>query len=476
MGRRALLQLQLQLGLGLGLGLGLSSAMVLQGGQPAPPLPGMSLSSASAASSLGSRVRADFPLILSGRTDEGRPITYLDSAATSHKPRAVLEALQDYYSHRNSNVHRGAHTLSVRSTEAYEAARDKIKAFVNARDRREIVFTRGATEAINLVANTWGDVNIQAGDEIVLTVMEHHSNLVPWQMLARRKGAVLRFAKLTPGQTLDMDHFRSLLGPRTKLVSFVHASNTLGCVNPVKQIVEEAHRVGAAVLLDACQSVPNMPVDVRDLGVDFLVASGHKMCGPTGIGFLYGRLNMLEDMPPWQGGGEMIDVVTYDAVTFAPPPSRFEAGTPAIAQAVGLGAACDYLTSVGMENVAAHEHTLAKYLWQRLSEFDDLQLYGPPPNESGDNRTPLVAFNSKSVHASDLSFFMDQEGVAVRAGHHCTQPLHGLFGAAGSLRASCYLYNTLEDIDILVEAMTSSLEFLQEAPLDGLDLNLFGEI
>ncbi|CAM9220506.1 unnamed protein product, partial [Phaeothamnion confervicola] len=398
--------------------------------------------------SLGERVRGDFP-ILSTEAYAGKPLIYLDSAATSQKPRAVLAALDDYYERCNANVHRGAHALSARATEAYEAARDKVARFINARERSEIVFTRGATEAINLVANAWGAEHVKRGDEIVLTEMEHHSNLVPWQMLAERSGAVLRFARLADDQSLDMEHMASLIGPRTKLVAMVHASNTLGCVNPVQEVVALARKHGARVLLDGCQSVPNMPVDVQLLGVDWLAASGHKMCGPTGIGFLWGRMDLMRDeMRPWQGGGEMIDEVFYERSTFAPPPARFEAGTPAIAQAVGLGAACDYLSSIGMTEIAAYEHGLGEHLWRRLAAIDGLTLYGPPPlalaasgNDGGNDRNALVAFNSAAVHAHDLSFFLDQEGVAVRAGHHCTQPLHRKLGAAGSLRASCYFYN-----------------------------------
>ncbi|CAM9248356.1 unnamed protein product [Ectocarpus sp. 4 AP-2014] len=427
--------------------------------------------------SLGERVRADFP-ILDQEAYPGKPLVYLDSAATSQKPRVVMDVLRDYYERDNANVHRGAHQLSIRATEAYEAAREKVGAFVNAETSREIVFTRGATEAINLVAQTWGLDNLAAGDEIVTTVMEHHSNMVPWQarLLAERTGAVLKFAQIREDMSLDLDHMKSLITDKTKLVAVVHASNALGGVNPVSEIAEAAHAVGAKVLVDGCQSVPNMPVDVQTLGVDWLVASGHKMCGPTGIGFLWGRMSVLETMRPWQGGGEMIDQVYFDHSTFAEPPARFEAGTPAIAQAVGLGAACDYLSSIGMENVAAYEHEMSKYLWERLSEVEGLDFYGPPPNASGDNRNPLLAFNSRDVHAHDLSFFMDQaslfsfflfEGVAIRAGHHCTQALHRQLGAAGSLRASLYIYNTKDDVDQFIEALRSTLDMFKAMGGDG---------
>ncbi|KAG5175367.1 cysteine desulfurase [Tribonema minus] len=427
---------------------------------PSPPTSDLKLENSSGGLSLGEKVRGDFP-ILNQEAYPGKPLVYLDSAATSQKPASVIATLDQYYTEYNSNVHRGAHSLSIRSTEAYEAARDKVRTFINAEDRKEIVFTRGATEAINLVAYSWGDANINAGDEIVLTVMEHHSNMVPWQLLAARRGATLKFARLNADMSLDMDHYLSLLGPRTKLVACVHASNALGCINPVRAMADAAHAVGARILVDACQSVPTMRVDVQQLGVDWLVASGHKMCGPTGIGFLYGRLELLRSMAPWQGGGEMIDEVFFDHSTFAEPPSRFEAGTPAIAQAIGLGAAVDYLSAIGMDAIEAYEHELAVYLWDRVAALPaELTLYGPPPNAAGDNRNPLLAFNARAAHAHDLSFFIDQEGVAVRAGHHCTQALHRSLGAAGSIRASCYLYNTRADVDAFVVALEASLAFL----------------
>lgn len=309
------------------------------------------------AARLGPAIRADFPL-LEQQVHDGVPLVYLDSAATSQKPAVVLEAMARHQERDNANVHRGAHALSVRSTDAYEAARDKVAAFVGAASRDEVVFTSGATEAINLVAQTWGRANLGEGDEVVLSVAEHHSNIVPWQLLAAERGVVLRYARLNATEQLDLPHLLTLLGPRTKLVAVQHVSNVLGAVAPVGEIVAAAQGVGARVLLDACQSVPHMPVDVGRLGVDFLVASGHKMCGPTGVGFLWGRGEVLEGMPPWQGGGEMIDQVSVDGSTFLPPPARFEAGTPAITQAIGLGAACDYLRTLGMEAVEEYEHEL----------------------------------------------------------------------------------------------------------------------
>jgi len=410
---------------------------------------------------LADEVRGDFPL-LKVEVHPDVPLVYLDSAATSQKPRAVLDALDNYYLTMNSNVHRGAHTLGNRATEAYENARDKVAGFVGAPGgAREIVFTRGATEAINLVANTWGIRYLKEGDEVILSVMEHHANLVPWQMVAQRTGATLRFVQLTPTQEYDFDHFLSLLSPRTKLVALPHVSNVLGCINPVKDVVAAARTVRARVLLDACQSVPHMPVDVADLGVDWLVASGHKMCGPTGIGFLWGKYDVLESMPPWQGGGEMIDEVRLEGATYAPPPGRFEAGTPAIAQAVGLGAACDYLSSLGMARVQHYEHELAEYLWVKLSAVEGLELYGPPPRP-GQPRAALVAFNdTRGTHSLDLLAFLDLDGIALRTGHHCTQPLHTALGQSSSARASLYIYNTFEEVDRLVDALHSSLHTLR---------------
>ena len=447
----------------------------------------------SPAAELGARLRADFAL-LDQSVWEDKPLVYLDSAATSQKPAAVVRAMTHHLERDNANVHRGAHSLSARSTEGYEGARDKVAAFIGARDRREGVFTRGATEAINLVASTWGADNLGEGDEVVLSVMEHHSNLVPWQLLAQRTGVVLKYARLDAHERLDLEHLRSLVTERTKLVSIAHVSNTLGCVNPIREVAELAHAAGAKLLVDACQSVPHMPVDVAALGCDWLVASGHKMCGPTGIGFLWGRYELLDAMPPWQGGGEMIDTVTLERVTFAPPPGKFEAGTPAITQAIGLGAACDYLSAVGMETVEAFEHELAApharihmciltcmacalhvqveafehelagYLHEQLSAIPGLRIYGPPPpadgGGGGGGRAALCAFNIDGVHASDLATFLDQEGIAIRAGHHCTQPLHDVLGAAGSARASLYVYNTREEVDALCAAIRETVELL----------------
>jgi len=401
--------------------------------------------------------RGDFP-ILSTDAYPGHPLVYLDSAASSQRPTAVIDAMSEYYKTSHAKVHRGAHALAVKATTAYEDARVTVQHFIKAQHREEIIFTRGATEAINLVALSWGESQLKPGDEIILTVMEHHSNLVPWQMLAQRTKAVLKFVRMDPAtQMFDLQHYRSLLSPKTRLVAVAHASNVLGYCNPVKEIVAMARAASASserkgepirVLLDACQSVPHMPIDVVALDCDFLAASSHKMCGPTGIGFLYGKRELLESMPPVLGGGEMIDRVELESSTYAMPPSRFEPGTPAIAEAVGLAAACRYLQQIGMERIAQHETELGRYLYEQLEQVGGLTLYGPSPRQA--TRTGLVAFNCPSVHATDLSFFLDQQGVAVRTGHHCTQPLHAQVGAKGSVRASLYFYNDKADVDCFI--------------------------
>jgi len=396
-------------------------------------------------------LREDFP-ILSVNAYPDKPLVYLDSAASSQKPKYVLQVMDDYYKLSHSNVHRGAHSLAIQATDKYEKARDLVKTFINANKREEIIFTRGATEAINLVAQSYGETFIKAGDEIILSVMEHHSNLVPWQMLAKKTGAILKFVKITDEMEFDFDHFKSLLTDKTKFVSVTYCSNVLGTCNPVNDIIKEAHKIGAKVLLDACQAVPHMPIDVQALDVDFIAASGHKMCGPTGIGFLYGKYDILKSMPPVQGGGEMIDKVELQESTYALPPSRFEAGTPPIAECVGLGAACEYLMKIGMDKIYNHEKKLGKYLYEQLDSLGTLQLYGPRPSSTKE-RTGLVAFNSATVHATDLSFFLDQEGIAVRTGHHCTQPLHKELQLAGSIRASLYFYNSKEDIDTFIQKL-----------------------
>ncbi len=410
--------------------------------------------------SIADRVRTDFPIL--DQKVNGRSLIYFDSAATSQKPLSVINALDSYYQQINSNVHRGAHSLSTKATEAFEAARDKTAQFINANTRNEIVFTRNATEAINLVAYSWALNNLQPGDEILTSVMEHHSNLVPWQMVAQKTGAVLKHVGLTEDETLDLDPYKNLLSEKTKLVAIVHVSNTLGCINPVEEITRLAHEKGAKVLIDACQSVPHLPVDVQAIGCDWLVASGHKMCGPTGIGFLYGKENILNEMPPFLGGGEMIGEVSLNSFTYAELPHKFEAGTPAIGEAIALAAAVDYLNNIGMANIHAYEEELTAYLFQKLRQFPDLKVYGPQPTVDGKGRAALAAFNVENLHANDLSPLLDYEGVAIRSGHHCTQPLHTVLGVAGSARASLYFYNTFAEIDAFIAALDSAIAFFKE--------------
>jgi cysteine desulfurase/selenocysteine lyase len=402
-------------------------------------------------------VRADFPIL--HQEVNGKPLIYFDNAATSQKPLLVLNALRDYYEQYNSNVHRGVHALSAKATDAYEASRDKVAAFVNAASRQEIVFTRNASEAINLVAYSWGMSNLQPGDEIILSVMEHHSNLIPWHLLAQRTGAVLKFVELTESEEFDLEHFKSLISDKTKLVSTVHVSNTLGCINPVQEIIAIAHQYGAKVLIDACQSVPHMPIDVQKMDCDWLVASGHKMCAPTGIGFLYGKLDLLRSMPPFLGGGEMIADVYLDRSTYADLPHKFEAGTPAIAEAIALGAAVDYLGGIGMGKIYAYEADLTGYLFEQLKQIPEIRTYGPLPKVAGLGRAALAAFTAGDVHPHDLSTILDQAGVAIRAGHHCTQPLHRHLAAQSTARASLSFYNTREEIDVFITALKEAVDF-----------------
>jgi cysteine desulfurase/selenocysteine lyase len=412
----------------------------------------------SASPSLGEITKGDFPIL--DQEVNGYKLVYLDNAATSQKPAAVLKALQGYYEGYNANVHRGVHALSARATDEYEAARRKVAEFINAPSDRDVVFTRNASEAINLVANTWGLTNLKEGDEIVLSVAEHHSNIVPWQLVAQKTGAVLRFVELTSEETLDLEQLKGFLNERTKLVSTFHVSNVLGCINPIEDIVKWSHAVGAKVLIDACQSVPHMPVDVQALGGDFLVASSHKMCGPTGMGFLWGKAEILESMPPFLGGGEMIVDVFLDRSTYASPPSRFEAGTPAIGEAVGLGAAVDYLNKIGMDRVHEYEMELSKYLYESLSKIPSVKIYGPPAGARGERRASLCAFNVEGIHATDLSTFLDQQhGIAVRSGHHCTQPLHRHLGINASARASLYFYNTIDEVDTFIAGLKDTIDF-----------------
>ncbi len=409
---------------------------------------------------IAARVRCDFPIL--EQKVNGKPLIYLDSGASSQKPRAVLETLRRYYENDHANVHRGAHTLSNRATEAYEGARDKVARFINATTREEIVFTRNATEAINLVAYSWGLANLQPGDEIILSVMEHHSNLVPWQIIAEKTGAIIKYVHLSEQEEFDWEYFLSLLSEKTKLIAVVHVSNTLACINPVREIAAAASKYGAKVLIDACQSTPHMPIDVQQLGCDWLVASGHKMCAPTGIGFLYGKKDLLLAMPPFLGGGEMIEDVFFSHSTYGELPHKFEAGTPAIAEAIALGAAVDYLTGIGMAKIHGYEQELTAYLFAKLEAMADLRIYGPKPGLDGSGRGSLAAFNVTGMHASDLSTLLDSEGIAIRSGHHCTQPLHRLLNASGSARASLYFYNTREEIDVFVAALQETIDFFKE--------------
>jgi cysteine desulfurase/selenocysteine lyase len=402
-------------------------------------------------------VRADFPIL--HQEVNGKPLIYFDNAATSQKPLLVLNALRDYYEQYNSNVHRGVHALSAKATDAYEASRDKVAAFVNAASRQEIVFTRNASEAINLVAYSWGMNNLQPGDEIILSVMEHHSNLVPWHFVAQKTGAVLKFVELAAEETFDLEQFKKLISDKTKLVSVVHVSNTLGCINPVKEICEIAHRYGAKVLIDACQSVPHMPLNVQQIDCDWLVASGHKMCAPTGIGFLYGKLELLRSMPPFLGGGEMIAEVFLDHSTYADLPNKFEAGTPSIGETIALGAAVDYLSSIGMDKIYAYESELTGYLFEQLGQIPQIRIYGPKPKVAGLGRAALAAFTAGEIHANDISTLLDQEGIAIRSGHHCTQPLHRHLVIPATARASLSFYNTREEIDVFVKALKETLDF-----------------
>ena len=399
-------------------------------------------------------VRSDFPVL--ARTVNGHPLVYLDSAATAQKPIQVIEAIARFYREANANVHRGLYALSVEATELYENARKKIAALIGARPE-EVIFTRGTTESLNLLAYSLGEARVREGDGILVTVMEHHANLIPWQELARRKGAALSAVRITPDGELDMDDFRRRLSARTAVVAVTHISNVLGTINPIPEISREAHRVGALVVVDAAQSIPHLPVDVRELGCDFLAFSGHKMLGPTGIGVLWGRRELLEEMPPFLTGGEMIREVWIDRATWNDLPYKFEAGTPPIAQAVGLGAAVEYLVGLGMEEVRRHEEELTGLLLEGLKAREYVEIYGPHEPQK---RGGVVAFNLRGIHPHDVATLLDQEGIAIRAGHHCAQPLHRLLGVPASCRASVYVYNTPEEIELFLAALDGVWEQL----------------
>lgn len=393
-------------------------------------------------------IRGDFP-VLQRETRPGVPLVYLDNAATSQKPVQVIEAMDTYYREYNSNVHRGIHTLSEQATLAYEGARRRVAEFIGAGSWQEIVFTRNTTEAINLIAYSWGRSSLQAGDRILLTELEHHANIVPWQILAGERGIVLDFAPVADDGTLDMAAFEKLLEREPKLVSFAHVSNVLGTINPAKAMSELAHGAGALVAIDAAQSVPHMKVDVSELNADFFAFSSHKMLGPTGIGVLYARKRLLETMPPFMGGGDMIRRVEKSGFVANEVPYKFEAGTPAIAEAIGFGAAVDYLEALGMDKVQAHEQELVTYAMERLEEVPGLTLYGPP----ADMRGGVTSFTLQDAHPHDVAQILDEYGVAVRAGHHCAMPIHERFGLPATTRASYYIYNTAEEVDKLIGAL-----------------------
>ncbi|MEP9376317.1 cysteine desulfurase [Aquabacter sp. CN5-332] len=390
-------------------------------------------------------VRADFPAL--ALTVNGHPLTYLDNAASAQKPRQMLDRMVKAYESEYSNVHRGLHYLANAATEGFEQARETVRAFLNAASVDEIIFTRSGTGAINLVANSLGQ-SIQAGDEIVLSIMEHHSNIVPWHFLRERKGAVIKWAPVNEDGSFDLDAFEALLSPKTKIVAVTHMSNVLGTVTPVKEIARAAHAVGAKVLVDGCQGAVHMPVDVRDLDVDFYAVTGHKLYGPTGIGALYGKLDLLAEMPPYEGGGEMIREVSEDRVTYAAPPHRFEAGTPAIVEAIGLGAALDYINSLGRERIAAHEHELSLYAHERLGAMNSLRIIGTAAGKGA-----IISFEMKGAHPHDVATVLDRYGVAVRAGTHCAQPLLARYGTTATCRASLSLYNSRADVDRLAQAL-----------------------
>ena len=391
-------------------------------------------------------VAADFPIL--EQTVHGNRLVYLDNGATTQKPNVVIEAERQFYRTSNANIHRGVHWLSQLATDQYEAARRRVQQFLNARVAEEIVFTRGTTEAINLVAQSWGRKNLQAGDEILISTLEHHSNIVPWQLLCADTGAVLKVAPINDAGEVLLDAYQTLLSERTRLVALTHVSNALGTINPLTDMIAQAHAVGALVLIDGAQAVAHLPVDVQLLDCDFYAFSGHKLYGPTGIGVLYGRAELLEAMPPWQGGGDMIRTVSFERSTYAPPPARFEAGTPNIAGTIGLMAAIDYVTSIGLSRIAAHEHELLAYATDALEEIPGLRMIG-----RARNKTSILSFMVDGIHPHDLGTLLDAEGVAIRAGHHCAMPLMTRFGIPGTARASLAMYNDEYDIAALVAAL-----------------------
>jgi cysteine desulfurase / selenocysteine lyase len=399
------------------------------------------------------KIREDFPIL--DIKVNGKPYIYFDNAATTHKPKQVLDALVEFYNTKNSNVHRGNYYLSQVATEAYEGARDRVRQFIHAGRREEIVFTNGATEAINLVAATWGRKNINKGDEIIISTMEHHSNIIPWHFLMEEKGAILKNIPLNDKQEIIFEEFEKLISPKTKIVSITHTSNTLGTINPVKKVIETAHRHGILVLVDGAQAIPHMTVDVQDLDCDFYAFSGHKVYGPTGIGALYAKYQHLQEMPPYQGGGEMIDKVTFEYSTYNDLPYKFEAGTPNFADAVALAAALDYVTEIGMENISDYENQLLIYGTEKLMQIEGLKIIG-----RAEEKAAVISFIIEGTHPTDVGMLLDKMGVAVRTGHHCTQPLMRYLNLPGTLRVSFSFYNTFEEIDIFVERLKKALGML----------------
>lgn len=400
------------------------------------------------------KIRADFP-ILAQEINE-KPLAYLDNAATSQKPKQVIEALTHYYEFDNANVHRGVHTLAARATDAYESARGKVAKFIHAREVAEIIFTRGTTSAINLVVDSYAEANIEAGDEIVISYLEHHSNLIPWQQLAKRKGAVLKYIELEEDGTISVEQVKKTIGEKTKIVALAHVSNVLGTITPIKEIAAIAHQFGAVILVDGAQAVPHMEVDVVDLDADFYAFSGHKMMAPTGIGALYGKRELLDAMEPTEFGGEMIDFVELYDSTWKELPWKFEAGTPIIGGAIALGAAIDYLAEVGLANIHAHEQALASYAIEEMSKIEGITIYGP---KDASKRCGLVTFNLEGAHPHDIATILDEDGIAIRAGHHCAQPLMKWLDVSSTARASFYIYNTKEEIDALIDGLKLTKEY-----------------
>jgi cysteine desulfurase/selenocysteine lyase len=398
-------------------------------------------------------IRKDFPILAS--KVNGKPLVYFDNAATSQKPWAVIKAIENYYSTLNSNVHRGVHHLSQRATDAFEASRKKLADFINARHDHELIFTRGTTESINLVAHSFGKQFVGAGDEIIISALEHHSNIVPWQMLCIEKQAQLRVIPINEKGEVQMDVFREMLNERVKLVALSYVSNSLGSINPVREVIELAHARNIPVLLDAAQAIQHIPIDVQELDVDFLAFSGHKMYGPTGIGILYGKESWLNQMPPYQGGGEMIKSVSFESTTYNELPFKFEAGTPNIEAAICLGTAVDYIQEIGLENIGRYEHELLEYAQDKLSAIDGIRFIG-----TADNKASVLAFIVTNLHAYDIGFLLDQMGIAVRTGHHCTQPLMDFYCIPGTVRASFAFYNTREEVDIFTEALKKAISML----------------